>query len=92
METFYVLKTFCEGNPADTGGFLAQRPVTRLIALMFPLVCAWPDGWVNNGDAGDLSRHRAHYSVTVMMQQYLFELVLTAPADYREKGLAKQAI
>ena len=30
-------------------------------ALMFSLICAWIHGWVNNGDAGDLRRHRAHY-------------------------------
>ena len=35
-------------------------------ALMFSLICAWTDSWVNNQDAGDLRRHRAHYDVTVM--------------------------
>ena len=28
--------------------------------------CAWTNGWVNNGDGGDLRRHRAHYDVTVL--------------------------
>ena len=28
---------------------------------------AWMNGWVNNREAGDLRRHRAHYDVTVMM-------------------------
>ena len=32
-------------------------------ALMFPLICAWINGWVNNGEPGDLRRHRAHYDV-----------------------------
>ena len=32
-------------------------------ALMFSLICAWITGWVNNGEAGDLRRHRAHYDV-----------------------------
>ena len=27
----------------------------------------WINGWVNNGDAGDLRRNRAHYDVTVMV-------------------------
>ena len=36
-------------------------------ALMFSLICAWIDGWVNNHEAGDLKRHRAHYDVTVML-------------------------
>ena len=35
-------------------------------ALMFSLICTWINGWVNNGKAGDLRRHRAHYDVTVM--------------------------
>ena len=35
-------------------------------ALMFSLICAWIDGWVNNREAGDLRRHRAHYDVIVM--------------------------
>ena len=34
--------------------------------LMFSLICAWTNGWVNNRDAGDLRRHRAHYDVFVM--------------------------
>ena len=35
-------------------------------ALMFALFCAWINGWVNNREADDLRRHRAHYDVTVM--------------------------
>ena len=35
-------------------------------ALMFSLICVWINGWVNNRDAGDLRRYRAHYDVTVM--------------------------
>ena len=35
-------------------------------ALMFTLICAWTNGLVNNRDAGDLRRHRAHYDITVM--------------------------
>ena len=35
-------------------------------ALMFSLISAWTKDWVNNRDAGDLRRHRAHYDVTVM--------------------------
>ena len=36
-------------------------------ALMFSLICAWINGWVNNLEAGDLRRHSTHYDVTVMM-------------------------
>ena len=35
-------------------------------ALIFSLVCASRNGCINNGDAGDLRRHRAHYDVIVM--------------------------
>ena len=35
-------------------------------ALMFSLICAWINGWVNNREAGDLRRHHTHYDVTVM--------------------------
>ena len=35
-------------------------------ASMFPLICAWINGWVKNRKAGDLRRNRAHYDVTVM--------------------------
>ena len=38
-------------------------------ALMFSLIYAWINGSVNNREAGDLRRHRAHYEVTVM--QYI---------------------
>ena len=37
-------------------------------ALMFSLICAWINGWINNRDASDLRRHRAHYDVTIMLQ------------------------
>ena len=35
--------------------------------LIFSLVCAWINGWVNNREAGLLRRHRAHYDVIVML-------------------------
>ena len=35
-------------------------------ALIFSLIYARTYGWVNNRDAGDLSRHRAHYNITLM--------------------------
>ena len=35
-------------------------------ALIFSLNCAWINGWVNNGEAGDLRRHHARYDATVM--------------------------
>ena len=35
-------------------------------ALMFSLICVWIKGWVNNREAADLRRYRAHYDVTVV--------------------------
>ena len=35
-------------------------------ALMLSFICAWINGWINNREAGDLRRHRAHYDVIVM--------------------------
>ena len=35
-------------------------------ALMFSLICVWINDCVNNREAGDLRRYRAHYDVIVM--------------------------
>ena len=35
-------------------------------ALIFSLICAPINGWLNNREAGDLRCHRAHYDVPVM--------------------------
>ena len=48
-----------------TGDFPAKRLVTRR-TLIFSLICAWMNVWINNREAGDFRRHRAHYDVTVM--------------------------
>ena len=39
-------------------------------ALMFSLICVWINGWVNNREAGDLRRYRAHYDVIVIKMEY----------------------
>ena len=64
MDTFSALLAICAGNSPVTGEF-PHKGQWRGV-LMFSLVGAWIDGWVNNGEAGDLRRHRAHYDVTVM--------------------------
>ena len=68
METFSALLAICAGNSPVTGEFPAQRPVRRSFDV---LVCDWLNGWVNNGEAGDLRRHRAHYNVTVMIAEQI---------------------
>ena len=62
METISVLLPICAGNSPMSGEFRAQRQVTR----MFSLICARINSWVNNREAGDLRRHRAHYDFSVM--------------------------
>ena len=54
----------CAGNSSvpDNSPYKDQWRGT----LMFSLIYAWIDGWVNNSKTGDLRRRRAHYDVTVM--------------------------
>ena len=64
METFSALLAICAGNspvPVNSPHKGQWRG-----ALLFSLICTRISGWVNNGEAGDLRRHRAHYDVTVM--------------------------
>ena len=66
MEIFYALLAIGAGNSPVTGEFPTQRPQWRG-ALMFSLICAWINDWVNNHEAGDLRRQCAHYYVSVML-------------------------
>ena len=67
METYSALLAICAVNSPVTGEFLAQRTVTRSFHVFFDLrLHAWLNGWVNNREAGDLRRHRAHNYVIVM--------------------------
>ena len=64
METFSALLALCAGNSPVPGEFHTQRPVTRSFDVY--LICTQINGWVNNREAGDSRRHRAHYDVIVM--------------------------
>ena len=64
METFSALLAICAGNspvPVNSPHKGQWRG-----ALMFTLICARINGWVNNREAGDLRRYRSHYDVIVM--------------------------
>ena len=64
METFSALLAFVRGihrSPVNSPHKGQWRG-----ALMFSLICAWINGWVNSRDAGGLRRHSAHYDITVM--------------------------
>ena len=47
-------------------------------ALMFSLICAWINGWANNGEVADMRRHRAHYEVIVIMARVFHEAVFVS--------------
>ena len=61
---FFALLTLCAGNSPVNGEFPHKGQWRG--ALLFSLIYARTNGWVNNRDAGNLRRHRSHYDVTVM--------------------------
>ena len=62
------------------GEFTGQRwtpPKASDGSLMFSFICVWINSWVNNREAGDLRRFRAHYDVIVMSDLIILdELVM----------------
>ena len=72
METFSALLAICTGNSPVTGELPAQRPETQSFNVFFDL--RLKNGGVNNGEAGNLRRHRAHYDVIVMTYHTVNEL------------------
>ena len=62
METVSALLALCAGNSPVNYPHKGQWRD----ALMFSVICAWTNGWVNNRDAVDLRRRRTNYDVTVM--------------------------
>ena len=67
MEIFSGLLPFCVGNSPVTGEFPHKGQWHG--ALMFSLICAWTNSWVNYRDAGDLRRHLAYNDVIVMKRK-----------------------
>ena len=69
MKIFFALLAFVRGihwspvNSPHKGQWCG--------ALMFSLIWAWMNGWVNNREAGDLRCHRTHYDVIVMAVYFL---------------------
>ena len=58
------------------GDFTGDRWITHTKASDAELWCflwsaPWIKGWVNNREAGDLRRHRAHYDVIVMVSNFV---------------------
>ena len=44
-----------------------RAKMSHCSVIMFSLICAWINYWINNRKAGDLTRHLAHYDVIVML-------------------------
>ena len=63
METFSALLTLCEGNAPITNGFLTKASNAELWCFIWS---APEQILASRRDAGDLRRHCAHYSITVM--------------------------
>ena len=49
---------------------------------MFSFICVWINGWVNNREAGDLKRYRAHYAAIVMAIKYFYSLCDSLVQDW----------
>ena len=65
METFTALLEFVRGihrSPVNSSHKGQWRD-----ALMFSLIGAWINGRVNNGETGDLKRHRTQYGVIIIL-------------------------
>ena len=63
METFSALRAICAGNSPIPVNSPHKGQWRR--PLMFSLIYAWINDWVNNREAGDLRRHRGHHDVIV---------------------------
>ena len=58
-------------------------------ALTFSLICAWIKDWVNNREAGDLTRHRAHYEA-ILMVSCKSEQIAVISHDWHSVSLASR--
>ena len=86
METFLALLAICAGNSPVPGEFPHKYQWRG--GLMFSLICAWINGWVNRGEAGDLRHHCANCDVTLMHNHYeeFLPLSLTATNNQHRCG------
>ena len=73
------MMTSSNGNSLGVNGplcgeFTGDRWIPRTKAndaelWCFLFICAWIKGWVNNREAGDPRRHRAHYDAIVILRE-----------------------
>ena len=67
METFSALLAICASPGIHRSPVNSAHKGQWRGALVFSLICVWINGWVNNREAGDLRRYRAHYDVFVLI-------------------------
>ena len=84
------MMTSSNGNVADPlcGKFIGHWWIPLTKASDAQLWCflwsaPWINGWVNNREAGDLIRHRAHYDVIVMISRMYYISVLYYVRSYQ---------
>ena len=61
---FRVTGPLCREFTGDR--WIPRTKASNVELWMLSLICTWQNGWLNNGEAGDLRHHRAHYDVIVM--------------------------
>ena len=92
METFSAFLALCEGNSIHRSPMNSPNKGQWRRSLMFSLICAWTNCWVNNCDAGDLRRHRAHYELTVMILFLVTHVVrMGSRNDFPTRGYTPDA-
>ena len=91
METFSALLALCAGNspvPVNSPHKSQWRG-----ALMFSLIYAWINDWINNREAGDLRRQCGHYDVSVMKRDWkLVNGIHRWPMDYHHKASNSESV
>ena len=69
METFSaLLASLCGEFTGDR--WIPRTKVSDAELSIFSLIFAWINGWVDNREAGELRRHRAHYDIIVMLSKF----------------------
>ena len=63
-------------------------------ALMLSLICVWINSWVNNREAGESGRYRAHYDVIVMQWDIckLFAIIFDSDTTIKIKNLTLPSV
>ena len=87
METFSALLALCAGNsPVPVN---SPHKGQWHGALMFSLIYAWINDWINNREAGDLRRQCGHYDVSVMYRVYSKNYASASPLIVCWSGLIR---